>query len=519
LSKALYNASMKNAIIAKKSMHIAIFTTHPLFQRHFATELEIAQKHLNAGDLVTLLRCDGEMLACETNEEHSPSRCGLCRKSRETGVKLLHNTEKLFQRGFWNMSPKDIEDMKRIPMVFETLEEMMGYKIDNYDIGSSVLSSVICSLKDFSLDVQEHKDLLYRYLISTFAVYRSVRNFLRLTLIDRFYIFNGRMSMTRAILRACEAENVEFYTHECGNDSQTYSLFHNAMPHGIAMMTKQMLNHWRQAEKNPDRATIAAKWFLDRAKGFKVNGYSFVEQQKAGLLPADRNPLKRHIAIFNNGSFEYATVGDDYKNHLYTNQIEGLQRIIDSLKPYKDKYHITIRIHPNLVGLSKEIEPIMALKSDFVTIVLPESPISTYALIEHSEKILVFSSTVGIEAVYFGKPSILAGKAAYQELGGNYTPQTHEELVELLLHDNLQPKDKNSALIYGYFLNTFGEPFTFYEASSFFGGRFNGRAPMANKWLFRFDTLYKKSTPQFLQDFINKRDIQNIQREIYHLHT
>jgi hypothetical protein len=495
-------------------MHIAIFNTHPLFQRHFATELELAQKHLNAGDTVTFLHCDGEMLACETNEEHTPARCALCRQSRDIGVRSLTNTAKLHRRSFLQMNENDIQDLENLTTEFATLEPMMAYMTDNYDIGSSVLSSVICGIKDSTPDMREHEDVLRRYMIAAFTVYRSVRNFLRSTQIDRFYVFNGRMSITRAILRACEAEGIEFFTHECGNNAQTYSTFQNAMPHGIRLMTDLILDHWQKAESNPDREDIGAAWFQNRAKGVKVNGYSFVEQQQAGMLPADRDPMKRHIAIFNTGSFEYAAVSEDYKNHLYNNQIEGLRRIIASLTPYKDSLHLTVRIHPNLAQFPKEIDPILELQSDFVTVVSPESPISTYALIHHSEKVIVFNSTVGIEAVYFGKPSILAGKTPYQELGGNYTPQTHEELIALVLQKDLPAKNKRGALIYGYFLNTFGTPFEFYKAQTFFGGTFNGRMPMANRWLFRLDTLYKRTAPKAIQNLVTKHFQQRTHRKI-----
>lgn len=496
-------------------MHVAIFTTHPLFQRHFATELELAQKHLDAGDTVTLLYCNGEMLACETNEEHSPTRCQLCITSRIKGSNSLRNTKNLTIQPFQQLSAaniKELEDFglgKNIADKFPDMEVMMAFIIDNYDIGSSVLSSVICSLKDSTPDIEQHKDLLQRYLIAALIVYRSVQNFLRTTKPDRFYIFNGRMSITRAILRACESEEVEYFTHECGNDAHTYSLFHNTMPHGIRMMTEMMLEHWHKAHTNSDREAIGAAWYQNRAKGIKVNGYSFVEQQQSGLLPPEYNPEKRHIAIFNTGSFEYVTVGDDYKNHLYSSQMQGLERIITSLSPYKDEYHITIRIHPNLAGLPKEIDPVLALQSDFVTVIPPESAISTYTLIEHSEKVIVFNSTVGIEAVYFGKPSILAGKTAYMDLGSNYIPQTHEELLQMVLDTQLPPKNPTGALIYGYFLNTFGIPFEYYQADTFFGGKFNGKPPMANRWLFRLDTLYKRTFPNQIQNVITQRYINN----------
>lgn len=492
--------------MTERKRHIALFTTHPLFLRHFATELELAQKHLNAGDTVTILHCDGEMPSCETNEDHSPTRCFLCRESREVGIRSLTNTQNLSRRSFIQMTTEDIKGIQGLPEKFPDVQSMMDFMTDNYDIGSSVLSSVICSLRDATPNMEQYADLLHRYMLSCFAVYRSMRNFLRSEKVDIVYVFNGRMSMTRAILRACEAEGVEFYTHEAGNDAYTYGLFHNAMPHGIKMMTNMMHEHWQNTSNNPvRRKEIAEAWYKNRAKGMAVNGYSFVEQQQSGMLPPDFDITKRHIVMFTTGTFEYVTVGTDYKHEVYPSQIDGIRQVVRAFAQYKDTFHITIRIHPNLKGLPKDIDPVVALASDYVTVVLPDSPVSTYALLQQSEKVIVFNSTVGIEAAYWGKPCLLGGKTAYQELGSCYIPSSHEEMIRLAIQDNLPPKDNEGSLIYAYFMNTFGEPFEFYKADTFFGGTFNGRTPMANRWLFRLDTLYKRLAPKSFQHSINTK--------------
>jgi len=39
---------------------------------------------------------------------------------------------------------------------------------------------------------------------------------------------------------------------------------------------------------------------------------------------------------------------------------------------------------------------------------------------------------MGVEAAYWGKPSILVGRCVYERLGSVYMPTTHEEVVELV---------------------------------------------------------------------------------------
>lgn len=491
-------------IMNQPKQHIAFFTTHPLFQRHFATDLELIQNHLDNGDEVTVLYCDAELLACDTNTYHEPGQCELCRQTRTIGLSLLNGTA--HQRSFLQLLPKDKEELRTVKTEFTSLQEFQTYTVDNYDVGMAALSSIVSYVMNAEIDMQQHRHLIKRYVLSGMMAYRSVQNFLREKKVDKFYFFNGRMAIVRAIMRACESEGVEFTIHEAAAGNNTYSLFDNSLPHSINLSTRLMHEQWENAAAKPDeRLQKAEAWFRNRAQGIKVNGYSFVEQQQQGLLPQDWNPEKRNVVIFNSADFEFVWVSEEYQHHIYRDQLDGIKRIIASLLPYKDRYHVYLRIHPNLATIDNELRPLLALTSENLTTILPTDKTSSYALIQQADKVVTFGSTVGIEAPFWDKPSILGGKALYQNLGSTYNPQSHDELLALLLEENLPPKNKVGALKYGYFYNSFGIPFQRYEAQNFFRGTFNGKEPFANRWLFRAFTAYKRFTPQIIQHSINKR--------------
>jgi hypothetical protein len=513
-------------------MHIAVFTTHPLFQRHFATELERIQQHLNAGDRVTVLVCDAELLACETNNYHEPAQCALCIKSRDTGLALLDrkNTGDLTVRPFYAITAdarqRLAQELHSVRTQFESIADMEAYTIEEFDLGKAALSSIISYVMDNNLDLVRHNDLVRRYILSGLMSYRSVQAFLdeaseRGERVDRFYIFNGRMTNVRGVLRACESRKVEFFVHEAAAGDSTYSLFENRMPHDIAYMTRCIQEHWQNAlqqRTEAERHALAEEWFVRRARGIKVNGYSFVEQQQQGLLPSDWNPHKRNIVIFNSADFEFIMVSEEYKHHIYQTQLDGIERIVRDLQPFAE-YHLYLRIHPNLANVPNELAPLLALKAPNLTTLTPTDVVSTYAMMQEADKIVTFGSTVGIEAPFWDKPSILGGRAVYQQLGATYNPDSHEELTGLLLTEGLPPKDKLGSLMYGYFYNTFGIPFRHYQGENFFAGTFNGKAPFANRWLFRLNTLYKRVTPESIQDALNKRYAEHTLQRLTHEHN
>ena len=87
---------------------------------------------------------------------------------------------------------------------------------------------------------------------------------------------------------------------------------------------------------------------------------------------------------------------------------------------------------------------------------------SSYDLMFAADTVVSFASTIGIEAVFWDKPSVLLGSCFFQYLDVAYQPTTHEEAMALLTQ-KLEPKDKVGALMYAGYIMTFGEPYTMSE--------------------------------------------------------
>src|SRR5690606_23151032 len=108
-------------------------------------------------------------------------------------------------------------------------------------------------------------------------------------------------------------------------------------------------------------------------------------------------------------------------------------------------------------------------------IIPPESPLDSYALMDACEKVVSFSSTMGVEAGYWQTPSILIGHAFYEDLGCCYRPQSHEEVIQLILEKNLAPKPREGSLKYGHYMISNGYPFKRFQQTGFHDGTFSGK--------------------------------------------
>jgi hypothetical protein len=230
---------------------------------------------------------------------------------------------------------------------------------------------------------------------------------------------------------------------------------------------------WEEGANDSHRDEIGAKFFMDRIRGVTPNWYSFLEQQQEGTLPTGWEATKRNIAIFSSSEDEFEGIDEEWDKTLYPSQLEGVKAIADSFAGLPN-FHFYFRLHPNLRRVTNSYtQQLRTLRAPNLTVLQPESSDSTYALMRNADKIITFGSTMGIEATFWGKPSILAGRSWYERLNGTYNPKTHSELVALLQSD-LPPMDKKGALIYGYYMSTFGQPYKYFRATGIRNGEFKG---------------------------------------------
>ena len=133
----------------KKVLATALY---PTWDVHYIAELEIVEKHLEAGDEVTLLTCDADLGSCAANPRHHLPHCMRCIGMRQHGLRLLGRKLKtlpLLARDPWAKLP--------LRTSFRDLDDLKSYRVGNFDIGLAVLSSLVDDTKDTKPDLIKHQ--------------------------------------------------------------------------------------------------------------------------------------------------------------------------------------------------------------------------------------------------------------------------------------------------------------------------------------------------------------------------
>lgn len=464
---------------AERPRQVLVYAPLAYSTPHFETDLEIAQRHLDAGDAVDLVLCDGEMPSCQLNPKGEPKRCVECISRNLLGAaQLSARVPVLTLTAF--LTPEDHAQLAGLPPQFRDQASLRRYRFDGFDAGLATLSSMIDFVRSVEVDPSQYAPIIRRTLEAAVATYLAMHRVLRAKRYDCVYIYNGRWSMSRAVVRACERARIPYYTHERGADLHKFALFENALPHDMHAFRERVRATWADVQAEPATLPLAEAFFQERRNRVERAWFSFTKDQELGRCPADWERTTHRIVLFTSSEFEFAAIGEDTIGRIYESQTAGARRIAQELARLAPASHLWIRVHPNDTGphTTRRWQEAAAGLAN-VTLILPEERIDSYALLDGAERVLTFGSTMGIEATYWNKPSISADFSFYDGLDAQYDAHSEPELLELLTREGLPPKPRERALWYGYYLNTFGDAFQHYQTDQIsdysFQSPFRGR--------------------------------------------
>jgi len=451
-----------------KVLFYTVFMATP----HFETELELIQEHILKGDEVYILHCKGQLRTCFLNPTHNLGYCIICQSKFKSGFSLI-NTEKV---KFIEL-PTSEKQYPGIPPVFKSIDELKEFKIGNVEVGMAAASSLITSFnREHRLNTVKYRKFVFTEVNNAYFVYSFFKKNLVGIQPEMVYLFNGRFSTILPAINACEEMGIHYTTHERAGVNNKYYLAPDTTPHDLANAHKEIEQLWESADENV-RVEVGKKFYNDRRNRVEHSWYSFTKSQKAGLLPENFDTGKKNIGLFNTTIEEYAAIRN-WKEQIpiYKEEIISFNKIFEALNN-DSNIQIYFRVHPNLRDAdNSQMQDIKGLVGKFknVTILLPESNVDSYTLMENCDSIITFGSTIGVEACYWNKPSILLGISYYDKLDCCYIPKSHEETIELIRAD-LTPKGKEGALKYGFWELSKGIEYKFFKQTGLASGQFLGK--------------------------------------------
>lgn len=425
---------------------------------HTGIMLDEAYLQNDLGHEVVFISCSSIIGNCFLNSQEKKSICYSCQCKNNHNLKLLPKSIRMYDISKYITSDL-LDNCKNVRYSYNNVNSIKAIKYKDLYLGYGALSNYITITRNCNplVDndfVKYFDKILHKGILLYEALVKAVKE----ECPDRIYIFNGRLLETRILYDYAKAHNIEVYCMEGSaviNGIQRKTVFENSIPHDIYNITERIDKYWRNpAISEEEKKKIGVSFYENRRASRPAGDKVYTKNQESGLLPSNWDVKYENVVIFNSSEDEFASTSHEYDNmNLFDSQLQGIKVILEEYRNDQSK-HFYIRIHPNLSSIKyKYYTDIYKLKYENLTVIGPEEKVSTYALIDAANKIVVFGSTVGIEASYSNKPVILLAGAAYSFLNVTYNPKSLEELKALLDTENLSPKRNIDNIVkYGYYV-------------------------------------------------------------------
>jgi hypothetical protein len=300
--------------------------------------------------------------------------------------------------------------------------------------GKIVLPSIRWALRCHDLPDDKGTRYLFReYICSAYNLAISFDRFLARIQPSAAIIFNGIMYPEATACWIARARGVRVITHEVG--FVPFSAFYNegeATAYPIHIPMEFQLTKEQDARLN--------EYLENRFQGkFSMAGIQFWPQIKAldekFLQHAQR--FRQIVPIFTNVIYDTSQI---HANTIFTHMFEWLETVSEIIQRNQDTFFI-IRAHPDEMRPGTRKQSRQSVHDWVINKRVTEQPnvifvdsqeyISSYELIQRAKFLMVYNSSIGLEASLMGIPVLCAGKARYTQYPTVFLPTSIEEYVKL----------------------------------------------------------------------------------------
>jgi Capsule polysaccharide biosynthesis protein len=339
-----------------------------------------------------------------------------------------------------------------------SLQELMVFEWQNIPLGALCLPGLRWILRIHHLNDDENtRYLLREYILSAWNVAQEFSAFLDQTQPRAVIVFNGQFFPEAAARYITQKRGVRVITHEVGlQPASAYFTDGEATAYPINIPDDFELND----EQNAKLDAYLAKRFQG---DFTMAGIKFW----ADMRGPDESFLKKAagfkqiVPVFTNVIFD---TSQPHANTVFEDMFDWLDLVLEVIKDHPETLFV-IRAHPDELRVRKasretvagwvEARHLMDLPN--VVFISPQETLSSYELILKSKFVMVYNSTIGLEASIMGAAVLCAGKARFTQYPTVFFPQTIEDvgrkMKEFLAADEIDvpPEFKRNARRFLYY--------------------------------------------------------------------
>jgi hypothetical protein len=314
-----------------------------------------------------------------------------------------------------------------------SVRELSRYERDGIPLGALVLPGLRWILRRHHLsDDEKTRFFLREYILSAWNVLRKFELFLDEVRPRAVVVFNGQFYPEAVARWAARRRGLRVITHEVG--LQPASAF---FTEGEA--TAYPIHIPGEFEMDAEQDARLDAYLEKRFQGnFTMAGIKFWTGMK-GLDEAFLQKVagfRQVVPVFTNVIFD---TSQPHANTLFEDMFVWLDLVLEMARVHRETLFV-IRAHPDETRLRKaSLETVAGWVADRradeepnVIFVPPHETLSSYELIGRSKFVMIYNSTIGLEAAILGAAVLCAGRARFTQYPTVFYPASADEYRAML---------------------------------------------------------------------------------------
>lgn len=299
-------------------------------------------------------------------------------------------------------------------------------------LGQLVLPSIRWVLRRHHLEDDKATCFLYReYILSAYRIAVEFSKLLDMTSPQAVVLFNGQFFPEATARFLAMQRGLRTITHEVG--LQPFSAFFTTGE--ATAYPLQVPDDFELSEAQNARLDA---YLSQRFKGaFSMAGIQFWPEMR-GLDEAflkKASAFKQIIPVFANVIFD---TSQPHSNVVFPHMFAWLDLVLNIIREHPETLFV-LRAHPDEArtgkasqeSVSQWVNRNQAASLPNLIFIDSNQPLSSYELIQHSKFVMVYNSTIGLEASIMRTPVLCAGRARYTQLPTVFFPPTPDEFVDM----------------------------------------------------------------------------------------
>jgi hypothetical protein len=355
--------------------------------------------------------------------------------------------------------------------------KLLKYK-KKIPIGLGVYSSLIS--KYHTINLENLGSIAIKAAKSACLVYERSDKIIKSIMPGIVITFNNRFAISKPIHEAAKLNKVKIFTHERGSTLKKYEIFKGDIFNNN-FLEKYIKEYWNKEKNLAKKKKIAKKYFylIKKKKYFKRVGFNYDEFDKVKFPSINK---KKIITYLCTTDYEHQAISNKidrfYINKKWSNQFETIMSIIKIIKNDFNIFFI-IKAHPNFYRSKMLENKLKKIDSENIKYLSSTSNVDSINLIENSDLIFTFGSSLELYSAYCGKKVFSFFKSWWYKFNIVIYPRNNLHLQKIIyskkeFFDNLERR-KNLFKI-SYYLMTFGEKFKLFTPTGFSRGFFSNKS-------------------------------------------